>query len=69
MQGSRALGLSVVVVLVGAVLATGLMANPTGAALDDADEVLLVEPNGRWHIRVPGEPDYTFWYGMGGDVA
>ncbi|MBT8202157.1 MAG: hypothetical protein KJO87_02520 [Acidimicrobiia bacterium] len=32
------------------------------------DEVLLVEPNGRWHIRVPGQPDRTFWYGNPGDV-
>lgn len=69
MQGRRVLGLSVVVVLVGALLTTGLLANPTSAASDDADEVLLVEPNGRWHIRVPGEPDYTFWYGLRGDVA
>ncbi len=53
MQRRRALGLSVVVALVGAVLATGLLANPTGAAADDADEVLLVQPNGRWHIRQP----------------
>ncbi|NNC93384.1 MAG: hypothetical protein HKN80_12925, partial [Acidimicrobiia bacterium] len=33
-----------------------------------ADEVLLVEPNGRWHIRVPGNDDYTFFYGVPGDV-
>ncbi|MBT8202955.1 MAG: hypothetical protein KJO87_06595, partial [Acidimicrobiia bacterium] len=33
-----------------------------------ADEVLLVEPNGRWHIRVDGNPDYTFFYGVPGDV-
>jgi predicted outer membrane repeat protein len=33
-----------------------------------ADEVLLVEPNGRWHIRVPGNPDYTFFYGVPGDI-
>lgn len=35
---------------------------------DLADEVLLVEPNGRWHIRIPGQPDRTFWYGNPGDV-
>lgn len=34
----------------------------------DADEVVLVEPSGRWHIRVPGQADYTFWYGMSGDM-
>ena len=33
-----------------------------------ADEVVLVEPNGRWHIRVPGNDDYTFFYGIPGDV-
>jgi hypothetical protein len=33
-----------------------------------ADEVVLVEPNGRWHIRVPGNPDYTFFYGDPGDI-
>ena len=69
MHRRRDLGLSVVVVLVAAVLATGLLANPTGAAADDADEVLLVQPNGRWHIRQPGSPDYTFFYRNPGDVA
>ncbi len=33
-----------------------------------ADDVLLVEPNGRWHIRVPGNPDYTFFFGIPGDI-
>ena len=33
-----------------------------------ADEVVLVEPNGVWHIRVPGNDDYTFTYGNPGDV-
>ncbi len=32
-----------------------------------ADSVLLVEPGGRWHIRQPGEDDYTFWYGNPAD--
>jgi len=32
------------------------------------DEVVLVEPGGRWHIRVPGNPDYTFFYGDPGDI-
>ncbi len=68
MHRRRALGLSLGVVLVGAVLATGLLASPTSAAADDADEVLLVQPNGRWHIRQPGSPDYTFFYGNPGDV-
>lgn len=34
----------------------------------DADQVLLVEPDGLWHIREPSSPDYTFWFGMAGDV-
>ncbi len=32
------------------------------------DVVLLVEPNGRWHIRQEGSPDRTFWYGAPGDI-
>ena len=35
---------------------------------DRSDAVLLVEPNGRWHIRRPGAADYTFWYGDPADV-
>ncbi|MBT8193317.1 MAG: hypothetical protein KJP22_07950 [Acidimicrobiia bacterium] len=40
------------------------------AALDPQldDEVVLVEPGGRWHIRRPGQADYTFFYGNPGDV-
>jgi hypothetical protein len=41
---------------------------PGNAATNDADQVLLVEPNGRWHIRTAGIVDYTFWYGVPGDV-
>ncbi|NNF08826.1 MAG: DUF4038 domain-containing protein [Acidimicrobiia bacterium] len=33
-----------------------------------ASEVVLVEPNGRWHLRVEGQPDWTFWFGVPGDV-
>ena len=36
--------------------------------VDRSDRVLLVEPNGRWHIRRPGAADYTFWYGDPADV-
>jgi hypothetical protein len=36
--------------------------------LDLDDEVLLVEPNGKWHLRRPGNSDYTFFYGVPGDV-
>ena len=41
------------------------------AALADdlsTDVVLLVEPNGRWHIQRPGQSDYTFFYGDPADV-
>lgn len=31
-------------------------------------EVVLVEPNGLWHVRVDGQPDWTFWYGVPGDT-
>jgi hypothetical protein len=31
-------------------------------------EVVLVEPNGRWHLRVEGAADWTFWFGVPGDV-
>jgi lysophospholipase L1-like esterase len=46
------------------------MAAKWAAALDGQldDEVLLVEPNGKWHIRRPGNADYTFFYGNPGDV-
>jgi lysophospholipase L1-like esterase len=46
------------------------MAAKWAAALDSQldDEVLLVEPGGRWHIRRPGQADYTFFYGNPGDV-
>lgn len=33
-----------------------------------SDEVVLVEPNGRWHLRIEGQADRTFWYGAPGDV-
>jgi hypothetical protein len=42
--------------------------DPEDPALTLTDEVLLVEPNGRWHIRVPGDDDYTFFYGVPGDI-
>lgn len=43
----------------------GLTGLPPGPA---PGEVLLVEPNGRWHVRVEGQPDRTFWYGVPGDT-
>ncbi len=36
--------------------------------VDRSDRVVLVEPNGRWHIRRPDAADYTFWYGDPADV-
>ena len=56
--------LSMLSLLVGALAPTEAVA----AANPATDVVMLVEPNGRWHIRVPGFVDYTFWYGMAGDV-
>jgi hypothetical protein len=49
---------------------------PRGAGCDigafeldtNPDVVVLVEPNGRWHLRQPGLPDRTFWYGTPGDI-
>ncbi len=32
------------------------------------DVVVMMEPNGRWHIRQDGLPDRTFWYGAPGDI-
>ncbi len=69
MSARWALRMSVAGLLAGALFALGLLSVPTEAAPDDADQVLLVQPNGRWHIRVSGEADYTFWYGVKGDVA
>lgn len=31
-------------------------------------EVVLVEPGGRWHLRMDGRPDWTFWFGVPGDT-
>ena len=47
------------------------MAAKWAAALSadlSTDSVLLVEPNGRWHIQRPGQADYTFFYGVPGDI-
>ncbi len=46
------------------------MAAKWAAALDPQldDEVLLVEPSGRWRIRRPGQADRTFWYGNPTDI-
>ncbi len=41
---------------------------PSAAEAPDGDQVVMVEPNGRWHIRTSGVTDYKFWYGMPGDV-
>jgi len=64
----RALAVSVLVLLLGLAGSLLLMGPSTAAEEPDGDQVLLVEPNGRWHIRVPGGTDYIFWYGMAGDV-
>jgi hypothetical protein len=52
-------------------LALGAGSLPTAIAEAQTggfDQVVLVEPNGRWHIQVPGSLDYTFWYGVPGDI-
>ncbi|NNC91633.1 MAG: DUF3048 domain-containing protein [Acidimicrobiia bacterium] len=50
-------------------LGAGLLPATTAAAETiDRDQVVLVEPSGRWHLRVPGSVDYTFWFGMPGDI-
>ena len=69
MRRRRTLGASVLVVAFGLVGLTLVgPTTPSDAATNDADQVLLVEPNGRWHVRFPGASDYTFWYGVAGDV-
>ncbi len=65
MGGKRAAG----VIVVGAALcATLLPAAPVVAATGGADAVALVEPNGTWHVRLPGSLDYTFTFGKPGDI-
>ena len=59
--------LSVLVLVVG-FIGLLLAVQPSTATESDGDEVLLVEPNGMWHIRTSGVADYTFWYGVPGDV-
>ena len=61
-------GLSVFGVAFGILVGSIILIGPTRAAPDDADQVVLVEPAGRWHVRIPGQADYTFWYGVPGDV-
>ncbi len=67
MERKRRLGLGAMIVVV-----TGLLMTPVGDATADepgtGDVVVLVEPSGRWHIRTSGIVDYTFWYGVPGDV-
>lgn len=65
MGGKRA----VYFLVLGLALGAGLLPAATAdAEAADTDQVVLVEPNGRWHLQVPGSLDYTFWYGMPGDI-
>jgi ABC-type phosphate/phosphonate transport system substrate-binding protein len=65
----RRAGGSLVAVAIGFLLGSMVLIAPSsGADSFVSDEVLLVEPNGRWHIRQVGQADYTFWYGIRGDV-
>ena len=44
------------------------VASTEAASGDDADQVVLVEPSGKWHVRTPGHADYTFSFGAAGDT-
>ena len=68
MRMRQLLGLSVIAVLLGALATAVLLPGSSEAAEGIADEMLLVQPNGRWHIRQDGPQDYKFWYGERGDV-
>lgn len=57
---------STVVALI--LLGSNLLAPAPASAEEEVDRLVLVEPNGCWHVRVPGAPDYTFSYGVPGDV-
>lgn len=65
MGGKRAVYFLVLSLALGAGL---LPASAADGEPADPDQVVLVEPNGRWHLPVPGSLDYTFWYGMPGDI-
>jgi hypothetical protein len=55
--------------VVAAIVPTAAALVPTPAAADaPGDQVALVEPSGRWHFQTGGIVDYTFWYGIPGDV-
>jgi hypothetical protein len=41
---------------------------PATADDGEPDEVVLVEPDGTWHVQVPGHADYTFAFGNAGDI-
>jgi hypothetical protein len=51
-----------------AMLAGTLVPTPGRAEVPSSDQVVVVDPGGRWHIRVPGFTDYTFSYGRPGDI-
>ncbi|MBT8247871.1 MAG: DUF3048 domain-containing protein [Acidimicrobiia bacterium] len=57
------------VVLGAALMAGVLFATPGQAETGSSDQIVMVEPGGRWHIRLPGFTDYTFTYGQPGDTA
>jgi hypothetical protein len=66
-RGNSSPGLLALALAVVGFLLTAAEPSPA-ATTDPADEVVLVEPNGRWHIRQPGQDDYTFFYGNPGDI-
>ncbi len=55
--------------VVGFALGASLLpAGPSQAQDEPGDQVVLVEPSGQWHVRLPGSLDYTFHYGEPGDI-
>ncbi len=60
---------TVLSMVLGFAVGAGLLATPAATAdAADFDQVVMVEPAGVWHIRVPGSLDYTFTFGAPGDI-
>jgi hypothetical protein len=52
-----------------AALCAGLLPSvPAVSQTADGDRVALVEPDGTWHVQLPGALDYTFRLGRPGDI-
>ncbi|MEE9184988.1 MAG: hypothetical protein V3U39_11025, partial [Acidimicrobiia bacterium] len=69
MGGTLVVGARVLALAFALIASSLFPASPTSAANGNSpDQVVLVEPNGRWHIRTPGAADYTVSYGAPGDI-